>query len=161
MPPTARPASFYRAGAYPPQDSVGYLMKRVLGSIVMQADKRLQPLGMTSTQWGPLLHLSKSGACPVAELARHLQVDAGAVTRLLDRMEKKGLCRRTRSTVDRRVVQVEITPEGRTAIADVPAVLAEVLNAHLAGFTKPEWEALKGHLQRMLENGEALRSGGG
>jgi len=93
----------------------------------------------------------------VAELARWLQIDAGAMTRLLDRLEKKQLCKRVRSTDDRRVVQVELTPQGRAAIAEVPAVLADVLNAHLAGFSKTEWLALKGYLERMLENGEALR----
>lgn len=132
-------------------------MKRVLGSIVHQADRRLEAHGLTSVQWGPLMHLRKAGRATVAELARWLQVDAGAMTRLLDRLEKKGLCKRIRSTEDRRVVQVELTPEGVAAIADVPAVLAEVLNAHLAGFDRGEWEALKSYLQRMVETGEALR----
>jgi hypothetical protein len=35
--------------------------------------------------------------------------------------------------------------------------LAEVMNAHLAGFSKSEWIALKTYLQRMLETGDALR----
>ena len=79
------------------------------------------------------------------------------MTRLLDRLEKKGLCKRVRSTEDRRVVQVELTPEGEAAIQQVPAVLADVMNAHLAGFSKTEWQALKGYLQRMLATGDALR----
>ena len=49
-------------------------------------------------------------------------------------------------------------PQGEAAIAEVPAVLAEVLNAHLAGFSKTEWQALRGYLQRMLETGEQLRA---
>ena len=55
------------------------------------------------------------------------------------------------------MVQVEITPEGEIAVAEVPAVLAEVMNAHLAGFSKTEWQALKTYLQRMVETGETLR----
>jgi DNA-binding MarR family transcriptional regulator len=86
-----------------------------------------------------------------------MQTDAGAMTRLLDRLEKKKLCKRIRSTADRRVVQVELTPEGLAAIAEVPAVLAEVLNAHLAGFSRAEWLALKDFLQRMARTGDALR----
>jgi hypothetical protein len=42
-------------------------------------------------------------------------------------------------------------------MAGVPAVLADILNAHLAGFSRAEWLALRGFLQRMLDNGEALR----
>jgi DNA-binding MarR family transcriptional regulator len=132
-------------------------MKRIMLSIVYQADKRLDAHGLTSAQWGPLLRLRTAGPCTVVELARWLQVDAGAMTRLLDRLEKKELCKRVRSTEDRRIVQVELTPQGEAAIKEVPAVLSEVMNAHLAGFSKTEWTALKTYLRRMVETGDALR----
>ncbi len=157
---TAPPADFYRAAGYCAEESVGYLMKRIMLSIVYQADKRLDAHGLTSAQWGPLMRLKTVGGATVAELARWLNADAGAMTRLLDRLEKKGLCKRVRSTEDRRVVQVELTPDGEAAIAEVPAVLSEVLNAHLAGFSKTEWQALRGYLQRMVETGDALRDAG-
>lgn len=157
---TAPPAAFYVASGYCAEESVGYLMKRIMLSIVYQADKRLDEHGLTSAQWGPLMRLKTVGGSTVAELARWLNVDAGAMTRLLDRLEKKGLCKRVRSTEDRRVVQVELTPDGEAAIAEVPAVLAEVLNAHLAGFSKTEWLALRTYLQRMVQTGESLREVG-
>ncbi len=153
----APPVEFYRADGYCAEESVGYLMKRIMMSVVYQVDKRLDVHELTSAQWGPLMRLRTTGGSTVAELARWLQVDAGAMTRLLDRLEKKGLCKRVRSTEDRRVVKVELTPEGATAIQEVPAVLADVMNAHLAGFSKSEWLALKTYLQRMLETGDALR----
>ncbi|HEY4999285.1 MAG TPA: MarR family transcriptional regulator [Usitatibacter sp.] len=151
------PANFYRPSSYCAEDSVGFLMKRAMLSIVYQADKRLAAHDLTSAQWGPLMRIKLSGGSTAAELARWLQVDAGAMTRLLDRLEKKHLCKRVRSTEDRRVVRVELTREGEAAIAKVPAVLAEVLNAHLAGFSKTEWKALKSYLQRMVATGDALR----
>jgi DNA-binding MarR family transcriptional regulator len=153
----APPADFYRAEEYCAEESVGYMMKRIMMSIVHQADKRLDLHGLTSAQWGPLMRLQNSGASTVADLARWLQVDAGAMTRLLDRLEKKGLCKRVRSTEDRRVVKVELTPQGEASMVEVPAVLAEVLNAHLAGFSKSEWHALQTYLRRMLDSGEAMR----
>lgn len=151
------PADFYVASDYCVEDSIGHMMKRIVLSIVFQADKRLDAHDLTSAQWGPLMRMRKNGASTVAELARWLNVDAGAMTRLLDRLEKKGLCKRVRSTEDRRVVQVELTPEGEAAIAKVPAVLADVLNAHLAGFSKTEWHALRNYLERMLRAGDAMR----
>ncbi len=156
---TPIPAKFYQSSSFCAQESVGYLMKRVMLSIVHQADKRLDAHGLTSAQWGPLMRLRTGGSCTVAELARWSQVDAGAMTRLLDRLEKKSLCKRVRSTEDRRVVLVELTSEGHAAIAQVPAVLAEVLNAHLTGFSKAEWLALKSYLERMVATGEMLREG--
>ncbi len=151
------PANFHDAASYRPEESVGYLMKRVMLSIVHQADKRLADHDLTSAQWGPLMRLRQCGQCTVAELARWNNIDAGAMTRLLDRLEKKGLCKRMRSLEDRRVVQVELTPEGERVIGHVPAVLAEVMNLHLAGFSRTEWQALKSYLSRMAETGDRLR----
>ena len=132
-------------------------MKRVMLSIVYQADKRLASVDLTSAQWGPLLRIRELGPCTVAELARWANTDAGAMTRLLDRLEKKGLCQRERSQSDRRVVLVSLTPEGEAAVANVPAVLAEVMNLHLQGFTESEWQTLKEFLNRMVVTGDQLR----
>jgi len=151
------PPALYRAGTYCAEDSVAYLMKRVLASFIQQAELRLEPQDLTHAQWMPLFKLRQARRMAVAELARELQMDAGAMTRLLDRLEKKGLCKRVRSTEDRRVVMLELTPEGEAAAELVPGVLTDVLNAHLAGFSKTEWQALMGYLRRMLDNGEAMR----
>ena len=156
---TPIPADFYRAGAYCAEDSAAHLMKRVLASFVQQAEIRLEPHDLTHAQWMPLFKLRQRKTMAVAELAREMNTDTGATTRLLDRLEKKGLCKRVRSTEDRRVVQVELTPDGEAAAALVPGVLTDVLNAHLAGFSKTEWQALMTYLRRMLENGEAMRTG--
>ena len=155
---SAPPVAFYDAATYLKEESVGLLMKRIVQSIVCQVDKRLDAHGLTSAQWGPLMRLNFVGPSTVADLARWLQIDAGAMTRLLDRLEKKGLCKRVRSSADRRVVNVELTAEGRASIVEVPTVLAAVLNDHLAGFSKTEWQALKAYLQRMDATGEALRN---
>lgn len=154
---TSAPANFYRASGYCADDSVGYLMRRVLVAITQAADRRLEPDGLTHTQWGPLFMLRNCRASTVAELARELQTDPGAMTRLLDRLEAKGLCRRDRSTEDRRVVRIALTPEGDAAAARVPGVLAQVMNQTLSGFSRAEWESLKGMLLRMLANAEAQR----
>ena len=55
------------------------------------------------------------------------------------------------------MVLVSLTPEGETAVANVPAVLAEVMNLHLKGFMEAEWLTLKGLLNRMAETGDTLR----
>ena len=153
--------SFYQPGQHSPQQSVGYLMRKVLGSILSQADTRLAMHDVTYVQYLPLyklLHCDHADAT-VATLARELEVDAGAMTRALDRLQAKGLVERERSTADRRVVHLTLTPAGRTVAEQVPGVLADVLNGHLRGFSKPEWQQLLQLLQRMLANGDALRPG--
>ncbi|MFP8777249.1 MarR family winged helix-turn-helix transcriptional regulator [Hydrogenophaga sp. RWCD_12] len=157
MSPPVEPARFYSAKNFAAEESVGFLMKRVMLSLSQQMDQRLALYDLTTAQWSPLMRLKKEGPCTVAELARYQPIDAGAMTRLLDRLEKKGLCKRTRSLEDRRVVQVELTPEGHAALRNVPAMLSEVLNLHLAGFSEDEWNTLRNLLRRLAENGEKLR----
>ena len=93
----------------------------------------------------------------LASLARELSIDPGAMTRSLDRLAAKGLLRRERSSEDRRVVHLVLTDEGRKVAKEVPAVLAQVLNGHLRGFSLDEWQLLLQLLQRMLDNGDAMR----
>lgn len=152
---------FYEPVGYCVDESVGWLMKRALMSVAQAADRRLEPKGITHAQWAPLFMLQRCRASTVAELARETQSDPGAMTRLLDRLEAKGFCRRQRSTDDRRVVRIELTAEGEAAAREVPAVLSQVLNEHLVGFSKTEWSQLKDMLKRMVTNGEAAETGSG
>lgn len=158
MPRTDPPdPAFYRPGEYATDDSVGYLIRRAGQSIVQAADRELLAHDLTHAQWLPLFKLFIGKCSTVATLARDLQLDPGGTTRALDRLEAKGLVKRVRSSDDRRVVNLELTDEGRAAAAVVPGVLAQVLNAHLAGFTHEEWQTLLQLLRRMIANGEALK----
>lgn len=157
-PKPSAPPKFYDATRLAPEDSVGYLMRKVMSSIRTQADAQLSTHDMTYAQWLPLFKLSLcQGAATVAGLARDLETDPAAMTRALDRLEAKGLVARERSTTDRRVVQLALTPEGQAVAAQVPPVLADVLNGHLSDFTHEEWQQLLHLLRRMLANGEARR----
>ncbi|MEF7612304.1 MarR family transcriptional regulator [Aquincola sp. MAHUQ-54] len=155
---TSAPVKFYSAD--PPwnaEQSLGLMVKRVMQSIALHADRRLADHGLTHVQWVPLMKLRMGECCTVAGLARELQTDAGAMTRALDRLEAKGLVTRVRSATDRRVVNLALTAEGERLAALVVPVLADVFNDHLAGFSRDEWQTLLSMLQRLVNNGDALR----
>ncbi len=158
VPPSAAPAAFYKGDAYDPNQSVAYLMKQIMSSVLTQADRRLAEHDLTHAQWVPLFKLAHGECATMAELARTLQQDPAAMTRALDRLEAKGLVSRVRSSSDRRVVNLELTESGRQVAKVVPAVLSEILNEHLAGFTEAEWRTLVSLLQRMRDTGEMLRA---
>jgi DNA-binding MarR family transcriptional regulator len=146
---------FYCAEGYEPEASVAYLMRRILIEVSHEIERQLEPSALTNAQWVPLFKLYLGVASTVAELARECHLDAGAMTRLLDRLEAKGLCRRVRSKEDRRVVHIELTDAGREAAAGIPVVLSRVQNANLAGFSVEEFDVLKGLLRRFLNNAQA------
>ncbi|MBV8502754.1 MAG: MarR family transcriptional regulator [Paucibacter sp.] len=149
---------FYQPDAYLRDESVGYLLARAKQTIAAACDQRLSAHDLTHSQWVPLLKLSLCGKpSPVATLVSELEIDAGAVTRLIDRLEAKGLVRRERSSEDRRVVLIHLTEEGERLASGLTAVLADVFNAHLKGFSREEWQLLLQLLRRFVANGEALR----
>jgi len=164
-PDTASPAwvshAFYQADNYQPEDSVGYMMRRILQSLAHSIETELAGSALTNAQWLPIMKLYLGQSSTAAELARDCQLDAGAMTRMLDRLEAKGLCSRSRSERDRRLVHIALTDSGRRAAQALPGVLSEVLNQHLAGMSADEFATLKTLLQKMLSNGQALQAQSG
>ncbi|SCK48292.1 DNA-binding transcriptional regulator, MarR family [Variovorax sp. HW608] len=149
--------TFYKAENYRAEESIGYLMRRIMSAVGQSVEALMcEPGSPTYPQWVPLHKLHMGQATTVAELARECELDTGAMTRLLDRLEAKGLCRRVRSVSDRRVVNIELTDEGRAAAKQVPHLLCRVQNEHLAGFSDAEWEQLKSYLRRILDNAQAI-----
>ena len=70
--------------------------------------------GLTMTQLNTLrILIGAKKPVPCQEVGERLIQRVPDVTRLLDRMEKEGLVERTRSSEDRRIVLVSVTPEGK------------------------------------------------
>lgn len=152
------PADFYRAEDFTSENSVGYMMRRIISLMAQGVERELEPSGLTNAQWVPMLKLHMGCASTAAELARQCELDAGSMTRLLDRLEGKQLCQRTRSSDDRRVVNLELTDAGREAAKEIPDILCGMQNALLAGFSVEEWTTLKSYLRRMLDTAQTLQA---
>ena len=138
--------------------SVGYLMARARASLLAGLDAELAPFGLNAMQYAVLKHLADGNARTAADLCRHMYYDTGSMTRILDRLEEKGLLRRERCQDDRRVVFLRVAAAGRAQLPRLRAVGSRVLDEHLAGFNAAEVETLKTYLGRMIENG---RTSGG
>ena len=82
------------------------------------------------------------------------------MTRMLDRLESKGLIRRNRSAHDRRLMHLELTDQGREAYPRMREISMAVANRFLRGFTKSEARQLEGFLARMLENAQDVAQRG-
>ena len=150
--------NFYQEDGYTPDDSIGYLMRRIISLLAQGVERELDSTGLTNAQWVPVLKLYMGCASTAAELARQCDLDAGSMTRLLDRLEAKQFCRRIRSSDDRRVVNLELTETGHAAAKDIPGILCGVQNALLAGFSAEEWQTLKSYLRRMLDTAQSLQA---
>lgn len=156
-PADTRPFPRYDGARYDVSQSVGHQMVGVVGQMRREVERRMAALDLTDAQWKPLWLLASGRADTGFEMARLLEMDAGAMTRLLDRLEGKGLLQRVRSAADRRVVHLRLTAAGQAAAARVPHVLAAVNNDFLQGFSEAEWLQLRALLARLADNGNALQ----
>lgn len=147
-----RTPTFYRPGTYQPEDSATWLMRRITVAFAQEVGQRLEPDGLTHAQWVPLLKIHQGVATTASDLAREAHLDAATVTRTLDRLEAKGFLHRVRSSHDRRVVNLALTPQGEAVAQKIPGILCEVQNANLRGFTRAELDTLNGLLRRVLDN---------
>lgn len=151
----------YDSTNYQPGKSIGSLLGRVKVAMMaafdeeLAADRRLSPLGLSAAQFSVMASLANEERKSASDLCRVISYDAGAMTRMLDRLEGKGLIRRNRSPEDRRLVYLELTEEGRAAYPRMREFALAVANRFLRGFSKTEARQLESLLTRMLENAES------
>src|SRR5579871_1716082 len=93
--------------------AVGPLIGRVRTVLLTALDRELQPYGLAGTQFAVLKNIADQTADTAADLCRILHYDTGSMTRIVDRLEEKGLISRERSRDDRRVVSLRVTTAGR------------------------------------------------
>jgi DNA-binding MarR family transcriptional regulator len=153
--PAAASADFYTLETYAAEDSVGYLIAVLRTRQFRALDVEFSKFGFTAAQW-PILRMVADGETPTAaDLCRHLSYDTGSMTRMLNRLEQKGVIVRVPSAADRRVVQLKITPAGRRMHRKLRQAAIRVLNHLVRGFSPLEIHQLHEQLVRMHANLEA------
>lgn len=85
-----------------------------------------------------ILRGQKGDGLPSLEIASQMIACVPDITRLLDRLEKASYVKRERSTADRRVVNVRITPAGKKLLAKLDEPIREAEKASLGHMTKKQ-----------------------
>lgn len=148
--------AFYSGKGYDIEESIGFLIRQAQIAMHRTIDSKVADLDLTAMQWIPLLMLAHGKARTAAELSRCSGADTSTVTRMLDRLEAKGLIQRKRSETDRRIIFLELTEEGQRMATLIPPLIADSLNQHLRGFNQQEFDTFKSMLRRIAENGGNL-----
>lgn len=150
----ARPTAARAAPTGAPPPAVlggGALLNQVGRELTTVLDRAFASLGLTTQQAALLLHASREPTSP-SRLLQVLGTDSAGMTRLLDRLETKGLLRRQRHAGDRRSIVIELTAAGRDLVPHLPPVFGRVTNQLFAGFTPDEIATCAAMLHRMLAN---------
>jgi DNA-binding MarR family transcriptional regulator len=113
----------------PPQESLGMLLGLVKSELVRAMEQELaaQDTGLRYTQFLAIKRLATLGPMSASELARSLDHDGGAMTRLLDQLEAKGYLRRLPHEQDRRTLRIELTDQGQALWTQIAASIQRVM----------------------------------
>jgi len=130
-----------------------YLISRAGGTLknYLQNELRMSGITLSIGQMGILFLLKIRDNQTMSELSSALDTDNGAMTRLVDRLEKSGYVKRIPNPDDRRQYRVSITSEGRDAIAAAGTIVHRTNDAIRSGFTDQEMEVFSRVLVTITE----------
>ncbi|MGN6656766.1 MAG: MarR family winged helix-turn-helix transcriptional regulator [Rhodanobacter sp.] len=131
---------------------LGFLVSAARSAIWSSIEAELQPLDITAAQFVVFNSIAQGKGRTIGEFCRLLGYDSGAMTRLLDRIEKKGLIRRVPNPEDRRSFLLELTPESRAVFPQAKKRVRAVFKRLLAGIDEKQAEALRQSLEQVLAN---------
>jgi MarR family transcriptional regulator, transcriptional regulator for hemolysin len=131
---------------------LGFLVSDIARLLRRGMDRRLQSLGLTQAQWRAIVHLSRSEGMTQAMLAESLEIQPITLTRLIDRMEAAGWVERRTHPLDRRAVQLFLTPQSQPILEEMHARAADTLNDATHGVTPRALRQLVTTLEHIKQN---------
>lgn len=144
----------YKPEGYRARTSIGYLVKRSHALMSESLDVAFAQQDFTFMQWVVLMTVRDGLAVTAATICRDYRHDQGALTRVIDQLETRGLLERQRSTEDRRVVELKLTEQGSKTVESLIPVVVERLNTALDGFTVEEVSELTRLLGKLVSRVE-------
>lgn len=138
-----------------PEGLEAYLaLLRLAGSLLTSTDASLKRLGILQARLRLLVELSlseKDGLAPRA-LADKLGVSRATITQLLDVLERDGFIERRPSKLDRRSLNVQVSPRGRALVAKVMPERLRRVEQFMSALTAGEKKQLTALLVRLESN---------
>ncbi|MFQ6675526.1 MAG: MarR family winged helix-turn-helix transcriptional regulator [Fidelibacterota bacterium] len=138
------------------ENSTGFLVVRTARSMKKALDTQLVELGLTASQHTVLSTLAHSDGLSLSEVGRRVFLDKPAITGLADRLEKDGLVQRKRTSSDRRVIKLYLTPKGRKLLRRMNEIATSVDRDLVSVLTPEQLKQLRQMLNRIWRkaNGE-------
>ena len=145
------PQQHYTVETFEPINSIGFLIKRCGSLLTQMAEIRFESQPISFTQWLVLMKLRFPQHLSATQLSEQIGHDMGAMSRLVDSLERAGLVRRERSKEDRRAVEIALTPQGRKQLETSTHEVVEMVNETLDPFSKTEVSTMIAQLHRLMQ----------
>nr|WP_318539289.1 MarR family transcriptional regulator [Terribacillus saccharophilus] len=122
------------------QDELGLLLSRTYLSLKRETSRMLQEFELTPEQFSLIAELDKQDNITQKELADLTEREQTTVTKIVDKLVKKGLVTRGHDPHDRRAIRLQITAEGRELVKDIKPKIEEIENHAYIGFQRKDIE---------------------
>lgn len=106
--------------------------------------------GISIPEWRVLAHLDRSGRVSVRDIHLRVHLDKSVVSRAATRLESAGLLRKSEHDSDRRLIALELTPQGQALMRRLGRIAAR-FQTQLARELGPDAEALHRALSRLIQ----------
>ena len=114
------------------------VLSKVHKGMMDQAVQDMKRHGLSSTEFMILELLYHKGPSPLQQIGDKVLITSGSITYNIDKLEKKGLLRRTPSAADRRVIYAEMTEAGKQWMDKVFPLHAKALDDAMGGLSPEE-----------------------
>ena len=111
--------AFYSVDELRPRISLGYLLRRINKLSTAQVEAAFDGNDISFTQWVVLALIASGTANTCSDLSRDMDHNSGAMTRVVDQLEERGLLVRRRDEGDRRISKLIITDTGKETFAQL------------------------------------------
>ncbi|HEX5242584.1 MAG TPA: MarR family transcriptional regulator [Tepidisphaeraceae bacterium] len=125
-------------------------------ALAAELEAVLKEFDLSATQYNVLRILRGAGdeGLPCGRIAERMITRDPDMTRLLDRLEKRGLIERSRDANDRRVVRGRISPAGLRAVAALDEPVIDLHRRQLQGLNKSQMNQLVELLHKTIERND-------
>ena len=151
--PSDNPQGFYQRDSFSSTNNMGYLLKRAWTVLANAVEQEVAYLDLTYPQFVIMIKLYEGSCSTAAELAREVNTDTGAMTRMLARLECKKLIRRVRNPEDRRSFTLAVSELGQRILERAMIDAINVLNRYFSDFSDEEMALLNTLLRRIIKRG--------
>ena len=135
---------------YEQRARVGLLVTQAQSELVAELDKVLMGFDVSAAQYVILSTLSAGRSNTAAQICKEISYSAGAMTRMLYRLEAKGLICRAVDENNRRSYKLALTEEGRMKFPALRAVSSDLIDRFFGTFSPTELSEFERLLGKML-----------
>lgn len=126
-------------------------LRRVMRATDLHSKHLAKTTGLTSPQMLLLQTIRDKGEVTIGELAQEMSLSQATVTSILDRLEKRELVYRERSSTDKRKVHAYLTEEAQAVLQEAPIPLQEHFTKQFNDLQEWEKTMIVSSLQRVAQ----------